>query len=147
MTTPVRLQLSRRKGFRLQERSRAVNGLPAFKVTRPGLFGNPFAITVTTPAKDAVTCFRRFLRSWSDTKIFEGIRSEDGAADPVGGLGMIILRNRIRANIWRLRGHNPACWCAHGQPCHADVYIDLLATDWPEIWRAKYPKLCAEVKP
>jgi hypothetical protein len=32
MTRPFRLQLSRRKGFNLQEHSRAVNGLPAVNV-------------------------------------------------------------------------------------------------------------------
>jgi hypothetical protein len=41
---PVRLQLSRRKGFNLQAKSRAVNGLPAVVVTRPGRWGNPFRI-------------------------------------------------------------------------------------------------------
>lgn len=40
MTRPVRLQLSRRKGFNLQALSRATNGLPAVKVARPTKFGN-----------------------------------------------------------------------------------------------------------
>lgn len=146
MITPVRLQLSRRKGFNLQALSQTTNGLPACKVTRPGLFGNPFGVTETRPAQQSVAVFRRFLRTWSDTKILEFIRFEDGTAAPLQGLGMIVLRNRIRANIWHLRNHNPACWCGEGQPCHADVYIDLLATDWPERWKAKYPMLCNEVR-
>lgn len=40
--TPVRLRLSRTKGFNLQEHSRAVNGLPAINCARPSKWGNPF---------------------------------------------------------------------------------------------------------
>jgi hypothetical protein len=50
--TPVRLTLSRRRGFRLQERSRAVNGLICVSVARPGRWGNPFK------GEDAVERFR-----------------------------------------------------------------------------------------
>jgi hypothetical protein len=39
---PLRLLLSRRKGFYLQGLSRATNGLPAVICTRPGFYGNPF---------------------------------------------------------------------------------------------------------
>ena len=38
---PVRLRLSRRKGFDLQALSRATNGLPAVNCARPGKWGNP----------------------------------------------------------------------------------------------------------
>lgn len=41
---PVRLQLSRKAGFRLQEHSRAVNGLEAVKVDRTTPLGNPFVV-------------------------------------------------------------------------------------------------------
>lgn len=39
---PVRLRLSRANGFRLQQHSADINGLPAVSVARPGLWGNPF---------------------------------------------------------------------------------------------------------
>ena len=35
MSRPVRLRLSRAKGFNLQEHSQAVNGLPAVNCARP----------------------------------------------------------------------------------------------------------------
>ena len=41
---PRRMQLSRQAGFNLQEASKALNGLPAKRVTRPGPWGNPFVI-------------------------------------------------------------------------------------------------------
>jgi hypothetical protein len=137
----ARIQLRRSAGFRLQEVSRALNGLPARAVTRPHLFGNPFHARPPGSAADSVRTFRRFLRSLSDDAIMRGIKYEDGERAPLEGIGMIVLRNSIRANVWHLRGHNLACFCAIGAPCHADVYLKLLATDWPERWKAKYPKL------
>ena len=44
MTKPVRLQLSRRKGFDLQALSLTTNGLPAVVVARPGKWGNPYKV-------------------------------------------------------------------------------------------------------
>lgn len=41
---PVRLQLSRRKGFNLQALSLATNGLPAVSVAKPSKWGNPCRI-------------------------------------------------------------------------------------------------------
>lgn len=146
MSTTVRLQLSRKKGFDLQALSLSTNGLPARTVTRPGLYGNIFKVTADTPAKDAVRSFRRFLAVWSDTQIIDDVRTEDGAIEPMGGIALLILRNKIRANVWRLRGHNLACFCREGAPCHADVYLDFLTSDRPERWKAKYPALCQEVR-
>ena len=45
MEKPVRVQLSRRKGFRLDEA--AGNGLPTVKVDRTTKWGNPFTLLVT----------------------------------------------------------------------------------------------------
>lgn len=146
MIEPVRLQLSRRSGFDLNLLSATTNGLPARVVTRPGLFGNPFAVNATTDAAAAVSTFRRFLRRWSQTQIMDGTMFDNGEKSPISGIGLIVLRNRIRANIWHLRGHNLACWCKPGNPCHADVYLDILATDWPERWKRTYPKICDEVR-
>ena len=44
MTAPVRLQLSRAKGFNLQAASRAVNGRAAVVVARPSRWGNPYRV-------------------------------------------------------------------------------------------------------
>ena len=40
MIAPVRMRLSRAKGFNLQAASRAINGLPAVNCARPGKWGN-----------------------------------------------------------------------------------------------------------
>lgn len=127
MTKPVRLQLSRRKGFDLQALSRATNGLPATRVTRPSIFGNPFSVlpnqppgrqfgrallfkddtvdggTIAVPtAEEAVECYRVFLK-------VPGPRAE-----------------AVRDALPRLRGHNLACFCKPAERwCHADVLIEL----------------------
>jgi hypothetical protein len=50
---PVRLTLSRRRGFNLQEHSHAINGLSCLSVARPSRWGNPHR------GKGAVERFRR----------------------------------------------------------------------------------------
>lgn len=71
-------------------------------VTRPGPWGNPF--TASLPI-DAVRAYSRWLR---------------GAAD-LHHVGFPPTRDEISA----LRGKNLMCWCAIGQPCHADILLEL----------------------
>ncbi len=99
MTSPVRLQLARRKGFDLQAESVARNGLPALAVTRPGPWGNPFRVEGEITHADAVRLFR------------------DWASAPE----QAPFRRDVRE---LLRGMNLACWCPPG-PCHADVLIEI----------------------
>jgi len=113
---PKRMQLSRRRGFNLQAESEALNGLPAKRVTRPGPWGNPFTIEdtartynlgrVDAQAKAVAMC-GEWLRGTLDAKL---------SPHPPPSL------HDIRS---ALRGHNLACWCAPGTPCHADVLIEL----------------------
>ena len=113
---PLRMQLSRKRGFDLQAASHALNGLPAKRVTRPGPWGNPFTIEETAlryglgadaaQAKAVALC-GQWLR---------------GTLDPMLSPGEPPSRELIRAE---LRGCNLACWCKPGTPCHADVLIEI----------------------
>ena len=113
---PQRMQLSRKAGFNLQTASKALNGLPAKRITRPGKWGNPFTIE-DTAAKyrldpdaaqiKAVELCGQWLRGKLDKKLSPG--------DPPS-------RAEIRAE---LAGHNLACWCKPGTPCHSEVLIEL----------------------
>ena len=103
MSQPQRIQLSRRKGFSLQETSKALNGLPAVKCARPGKWGNPFKVGEVSEfgdVPDAATAVM-FYRAWID----KGLR-------------------RI-AMFTELRGKNLACFCALDQPCHVDVLLEI----------------------
>ncbi len=113
--TPVRIQLKRTKGWKMPPNT--------VKVTRPGIWGNPFVVVpnykpgrniggnyiAVQTAQDAVECFREMMGL--DTEI---------------GTRAYLLRSRID----ELRGKNLACWCplpAPGEPdlCHAAVLLEL----------------------
>lgn len=107
---PQRIQRKRTKGWRLPPNT--------ICVTRPGKWGNPYKVVRDdgdwTCANDgervspsftsreeatrwAVDSFRATLRTV--------LKQEPGLLEP-------------------LRGKNLACWCAPGDPCHADVLLE-----------------------
>lgn len=115
MADPVRLRLSRAKGFQLRILSLFANGKEAVSVARPAKWGNPFRIgwiratgsgldyreEQIPDAETAVRFFREMIE--------ESDRNYPSNAE-------------IRA---QLRGKNLACWCKPGEPCHADVLLDI----------------------
>ena len=111
---PVRLRLSRAKGFNLQEHSRAVNGLDAVKVDRSTGYGNPFVVGEFPSLA---------LSAYTTARV--------GTADEAVQLFRVLLINsalHIDATVDALiglRGKNLACWCALDAPCHADVLLEL----------------------
>lgn len=111
--TPVRLQLSRKKGFDLRAWSREVNGLEAVKVDRASRFGNPYRAA------------RHPLYGWCA----QGLGEFALACDQVDATRKAIRLFRQRAierlDLSGLRGCNLACWCALDAPCHADVLLEL----------------------
>ena len=96
MSEPKRIQLSRRKGWRMPENT--------VSVVRPGKWGNPYRVGAidhrTGGFMDADTAVERFL----DKMLRQGREDEIISA---------------------LRGKNLACWCKPGAPCHADVLLEL----------------------
>jgi hypothetical protein len=114
LSSPTRIQLSRRKGWRLPE--------GAVRVSRPGAFGNPFTreaaiesgyATDATWQEFVVECFRDWLGpSQSGRDWWQGPQS-DGR------------RKAILNGLPSLRGKSLACWCKPGAPCHADVLLEL----------------------
>ena len=68
----------------------------AVKVSRPGPWGNPFKVGEDMDAAKAVRLFETYLSERPD--LVERARRE-------------------------LRGHDLACWCKPGAPCHAYVLL------------------------
>lgn len=98
---PMRVQLSRSKGWRMPENT--------VKVDRSTKWGNPFPIGKDGPlgrhpidAEGAVGFFRAML---SDPEM------RDAAGYP--------------SDLSPLRGKNLACWCPLGAPCHAAVLLEI----------------------
>lgn len=108
---PKRIQLSRKKGFNLQEASQKLNGLPAVNVSRPTRWGNPFKIgkryydylatngvCIIRDHEDVIESFKVYL--FNSPSLVEAIKRE-------------------------LTGKNLACWCPMNQACHADILLDI----------------------
>lgn len=141
MDKPYRVQLSRRKGWRMPENT--------VTVTRPGKWGNPFNFKSSEycwvalslgcrgdPAGRQEASVKAF-RDWIDHPngriaktdfgvVIEG-RDKKGRLKkaPIGAratAGLSPKHDDIRAE---LGGKNLACWCAIGSPCHADVLLEL----------------------
>lgn len=96
---PQRIRLSRRKGWR--------KPFGAVVVARPSKWGNPYLLGAV-PA---------------DGRIDEQTQRED-----VVRWYRQDLEDRLRAQpnlLAELRGKDLACWCPIGQPCHADVLLEL----------------------
>lgn len=110
---PVRIQLSRAKGWRMPE--------GAISVARPTVFGNPFTVhdcreagyrgTDEELAARCVSAFRVWLGPMWRTN-WDGPESE-------------AARAALLSRLSDLRGKNLACWCKLGSPCHADVLLEI----------------------
>jgi Domain of unknown function (DUF4326) len=114
VTAPVRIQLKRTKGFRLQTLSKELNGLYAVKVDRSTIYGNRYVIG-----------------GWPTVHIDGEIHEIPDAATAVR-LHREELEYRIQKSpgaVWELleplRGKNLACFCKLGAPCHADTLLEL----------------------
>lgn len=87
---PQRITLLRKKGFRLQEVSLALNGLPAVRVCRPGQWGNPFKPQVGHDVQWCVDKYRNWLR------------------ERICPNSPMTMADRARKELC---GWNLACWC------------------------------------
>jgi hypothetical protein len=130
MTTPVRLQLSRKAGFNLQALSQANNGLPAAKVDRRSGFGNPFPITKTTSTSCKGKTDAWVVGTWNGPAMWikdNEAEARDLAVDAFASWLNQPAQASLRARaVAGLRGKNLACWCKSDQRCHADVLLEFV---------------------
>lgn len=103
---PKRVQLSRRKGWRLPA--------GAVKVDRTTIWGNPFhkhGDGQPMEASLAVYLFRDMIAKTGGW--MAKMRGDEVSVD-------------IEDARRELRGKDLACWCPIGAPCHADVLLELV---------------------
>jgi|JI10StandDraft_1071094.scaffolds.fasta_scaffold157590_1 hypothetical protein len=120
MGVPIRVQLSRAKGWRLPANT--------VSVARPTRFGNPFDVA-TFGREQAVGLYRNAIlgTGWSPAWVahMPNALAERVYRDTMrlqSRVGGIERRAWIKAD---LRGKNLACWCKPGEPCHADVLLEI----------------------
>jgi hypothetical protein len=118
---PVRVQLSRRKGWRMPENT--------VSVARPGRWGNPFAVGAVGNAVLAVELFRDMMTWGFDPGKLAHLSDADfavvHAAKEAWSRRLNYGVEHLRGAKSELRGKNLACWCPLDQPCHADVLLEL----------------------
>lgn len=112
---PERIQLSRAKGWRMPPGT--------IKVARPSKWGNPF--TVEEFGRDlAIALYRNSVQGYWSPGLFDG-RTDD-PIDRAYALHTAFRKRFFTVDdTRRLRGWNLACWCKPGEPCHADVLLEL----------------------
>jgi len=106
---PERIQLSRRKGWRMPENT--------VKVDRSTKWGNPFKVGEDGTARDCVDFYAILLQG--------GLLLATEAEPEL----QIKSRAVVRSCLHELRGKNLACWCRKDKPCHADVLLELANRD------------------
>jgi len=124
---PVRLQLSRRAGFNLQEVSLAANGLPAVNVARPSRWGNPFVVGAPVDKKQA--------KRWGWWPLgFPDYVAPDNAAAVKRFAAVLVMDQAIHAHVREnLAGRNLACFCGADEICHADFLIRFVNPTCEEV--------------
>ncbi len=99
LVRPVRIQLSRSKGWRMPPNT--------VKVSRPTKWGNPFRVTDERTESECAIAFRTWL------------------SVETAHAGIPERRQWMLDHLHELRGKNLACWCRPGATCHADVLLEL----------------------
>ena len=121
---PVRMQLSRARGFDLQAASLALNGLAAVNCARPSILGNPFHGDLEKPHYSR-GLFVAMHKAWLEARRAEELGYHGGAARELN-----CLRDRVMARLPGLVGKNLACWCPLAGPyehdeCHACTLLRM----------------------
>lgn len=106
---PERIQLSRRKGWRMPPNT--------VSVARPGPFGNPWTIQGAIDA--GYSTDKQVTARWC-VDLYRGwLAGMEALCDAEA------RRDRLLGKLPQLRGKNLACWCPLDAPCHADVLLEL----------------------
>lgn len=115
---PERIQRRRTKGFKMPENT--------VSVTRPGEWGNPFVVGGWYKIGNGQPGY-----SW--TRCLDESLAKKTGYTKLETVEQCIewYRNLLRLypireeRLLRIRGKNLACFCPLGQPCHADVLLEL----------------------
>ena len=128
---PKRIQLSRRRDWRLPS--------GAVKVDRTTRFGNPYRINQRIDMKQA--------KRWGWNISPQGRTCVCQSSEEVVGRfrHALLWDEAIHDDLRKeLGGRDLACWCSPGQPCHADVLLEI-ANSRPADIRAIHEQIDREL--
>jgi len=108
---PERVQLSRKKGWRMPPNT--------VSVARPHKYGNPFVIGMSYGAAGPRNEWHRSITIGDRATAVAEYRRAIARGHPYFPYD---FEERVRAE---LAGKNLACFCPLDQPCHADVLLAL----------------------
>lgn len=109
MGKPQRIQRKRTKGWKMPE--------GAVYVGRPTKWGNPFRVE---PILECETCGHEIEEGRTPNQAVALYRYHLTHPGTLHGWTMPTMDE-----VGSLRGKDLACWCPLGQPCHADVLLEL----------------------
>lgn len=114
---PKRIQLQRTKGWRMPA--------GALKVDRSTRWGNPYRLERQRTHKWVKKRFDIVCSSEDGTKVVvrHNLLEREATRTAVELFRDWIIR--CRKDLDPLRGKDLACWCKPGEPCHADVLLEL----------------------
>lgn len=105
---PERIQRKRSKGWKMPT--------DTVYVGRGSRWGNPFVIGKDGTAAECVEKYADWLMPYRHHGANSGLDA------------FLLSEANLTEVILELRGRNLACWCAPGQPCHADLLLSLANT-------------------
>ena len=118
---PERIQRRRTKGWRMPPHTVVVD--------RSSGFGNPFPVSKGTQTHMGKTSDVWVVGTWEGPAMWFKDTKPEATALAVKAFQKWIehpAQARLAASARKmLRGKNLACWCALGQPCHADVLLKI----------------------
>lgn len=137
MSEPVRIQRKRMKGWKMPPNT--------VSVTRPGPFGNPFDFRSSDCCwlalsygcrgdrlgrqEASVKAFREWIEPHERRKLVRmerGIQfGNDDKNVQIGPRFIVGPPPSLDMIREKLRGKNLACYCKPGEPCHADVLLEI----------------------
>lgn len=114
---PIRIQRRRIKGWKMPENT--------ISVTRPGRFGNPFKVGYYVKLGQGGFGYA-YLICWEEKYAKKDYVKVRDNAHAVELFREYLRRYPLHQNkIDFLRGKNLACFCPIGEPCHADILLEL----------------------
>ncbi len=110
--TPVRIQRKRTKGWKAPE--------GAVYVGRPSKWGNPVKVNRLLSRKSAKTVYEFYV--WPDADQEQELSNRQK-------FYLSLARGKKAPSMEMIRrelsGKDLICWCPLGEPCHADVLLEI----------------------